>query len=1221
MIRKNIRRSLCMAPLLLIMLLVISDCKQQSSVWYGQTPYYSSFREIPGVTPDEIRIIEGFQLQKRSFIYGMNPGTEAFEEDGEVKGFSALLCLWLSDLLGITFRPALYEWGALISALESGEVSFTGELAASDERRLSYYMTEPVADRTIKYIQMAGSIPLSDLTNYKKPCFAFLAGASTDSDVSSLVRYAFEKIYCDNYEQAYDLLKAGLADAFFDDSSVEAVFDSFHDVAFGDFFPMIKIPISISTHDPSLMPIISVIQKLLENGGINRLHEFYREGFNEYRKHKLFFMLNEEEKSFISSNPVIPVAAEYYNYPVSFYNVHESEWQGIAQDVLHEVSSLTGLSFSIVNDEKSEWPVLLNMLETGRASIITELLPSVDREGRFLWSKTENLTDYYALLSKTETPNITVNEVLNMRVGLPRDTVYAELFKRWFPNHSNTVEYYSSDASFIALDKGEIDMVISSQRRLLALLNYYEFSGYKENLIFDLAAESRFGFNKDSSLLCSIIDKAQSLIDVKTIAGQWMHKTYDYKVKVAEAQRPWFIGVVVLLLCVLMLVTVLLFRKLRESTLLSKQVEERTHELALQTSALTAMFNSIPDLVFCKDLNLRYTRCNKSMAQHLCISEEELIGKSESECLHVSNDATEKSYEIDKKVLGEGKTFAYEEFVSFPDNTKLLFETIKAPLMKNDEVIGLFGVSRDITLRKTAEEAALEASRAKSTFLANMSHEIRTPMNAIIGMTNIGKSASDVERKDYCLSRIEDASQHLLGVINNILDMSKIEANKFELSSSGFCFERMLQRVVNVINFRVEEKHQTLKVYVDRDIPESLIGDDQRLAQVITNLVGNAVKFTPEKGTIRIGTYYMGEEDGVCTLKITVTDSGIGISSEQQGRLFNSFQQADANTSHKFGGTGLGLAISKSIVELMGGSIWIESELGKGATFAFTVRLKAGEEKAPRLSAHGVNWGNVRILAVDDDNDTLALFLKIVRGVGARCDTAVNGEDALDLVNRNGSYNIYFIDWRLPGMDGIALAAAIKAKTPDPGQIRMVMFSAAAWSSIEDDAKKAGVDKFLSKPLFPSNIMDCINDCLGVDQTQIDEAAMEPEIFFPDRRILLAEDVEVNREIVLALLEPTQINIDCAENGAQAVRMFMNAPDIYDVIFMDVQMPEMDGYEATRSIRALDIQRAKTIPIIAMTANVFREDIEKCLASGMNSHVGKPLDIGEVMKKLRTYMP
>jgi len=562
------------------------------------------------------------------------------------------------------------------------------------------------------------------------------------------------------------------------------------------------------------------------------------------------------------------------------------------------------------------------------------------------------------------------------------------------------------------------------------------------------------------------------------------------------------------------------------------------------------------------------------------------------------------------------KTFSEGSQEWFAEVNGKNFQARTSPVYgENGEVTDIVGCINDLTeliMLKDQLEVALEkaedANKAKSTFLSNMSHEIRTPMNAIIGMTSIGKDAKENGKKDYCFDKIDVASRHLLGVINDILDLSKIEAGKFELSPSQITLEKILQRVVTVNKYRIDEKKQNFMLHLDTAIPKILI-DDQRLTQVITNLLSNAVKFTPESGEISIDTRLVSETDGICTVEVRVKDSGIGISPEQQSKLFQSFQQAETSTAKKFGGTGLGLAISKNIVEMMDGEIWIESELGRGATFAFTVKAQKVSEKRSLP-----DWRNIRILAVDDDSSTLEYMEEILRSLGAACDVARSGEEALLMVEQGKDYTVYFVDQCMPGMSGTELTAVLKERN---SKSAVVLMSAVELGVLNCEIGKFGVDKFITKPLFPSTVADAINELIGIKDEEVQEDVADE---FSGHCILIAEDVEINREIVMALLEATLVEIHCAEDGVEAVQMFRENPNKYEMIFMDVQMPNMNGYEATQTIRELDADRAKDIPIIAMTANVFKEDIEKCLASGMNGHVGKPLNLDEILTVLREYL-
>ena len=597
--------------------LIMLSCGNHAEIQpIDELPKYSSFREIPGVTQEEIHAIETLQKKKTHFIYGMNESTEAFYgQNDEIKGFAPLFCEYLSHLLGIPFKPAIYEWGDLIAGLENGSIDFTGELTATEERRKTYFMTNSIAERSIKYFQLENSLPFAEIAKSRPLRYAFLDGATTVNDISPFIDKKIEISFVSEHKDIHDMLKSGRIDAFFEESPAEAVFDAYDDVVAKDFLPLIYNPVSMSTQNPELEPVISVVQKIVQGEGLRHLTEIHSKGYVEYMKHKLFeYRLNDEEREYIRTHPVVFFAAEYDNYPMSFYNTHENQWQGIFFDVLKDMEMLTGISFKRINDRHKEWPELLKMLEEGKVSIISELIPSKDRRERFLWPKHSLLQDKYALISKEGLRDVSINEVLHMKIGLFRGTAHEELFKTWFPNHHNTVEYDNSNAAFVALEHDEIEMVMANQNMLLILTNYMELPGYKINILFDRSFESFLGLNKNEALLCSIIDKVLEQMDVQKISGRWMHKTYDYRVKVAQSRLPWLVGVSVLLLSVIVLLLVLYHKNLSEERRLEKLVRERTAEIdeqrkQLERMSMTDQLTNIPNRRnFDNQLNMEWRR-------------------------------------------------------------------------------------------------------------------------------------------------------------------------------------------------------------------------------------------------------------------------------------------------------------------------------------------------------------------------------------------------------------------------------------------------------------------------------------------------------------------------------------------------------------------------------------------------------------------------------------
>ncbi len=516
---------------------------------------------------------------------------------------------------------------------------------------------------------------------------------------------------------------------------------------------------------------------------------------------------------------------------------------------------------------------------------------------------------------------------------------------------------------------------------------------------------------------------------------------------------------------------------------------------------------------------------------------------------------------------------------------------------------------------RMALEAANQANLAKTAFLSSMSHEIRTPMNAIIGLDNIALSEPDLpDSTREHLEKIGGSARHLLALINDILDMSRIESGRMTIRKEEFSFAEMLEQINTMMESQCQDRGLTYQCHLRGRIGEYYIGDDMRLKQVIINILGNAVKFTPEGGSVTFTVENVSEFEGQTGFKFVMSDTGIGMESAFLPRIFDAFSQEDGSRTNKYGSTGLGMAITKNIVALMNGDINVESEKGKGTTFTVSLTLKNGADRGG--SQRHVNPNELRALVVDDDPVDLE-HAKIVLGEsGIPADVCKSGEEALEMIRlkaaRKEDYNLMFIDWKMPGEDGVEITRKIRQLVAKNSAV--IVLTAYNWEEIEDEAMKAGVDAFLAKPLFASTVLGSYERIMAEHRRQKVEFDISN---LKGKRILVAEDMVINAQIMQRMLKMKGMESVIAENGQIAVDTFAGSEEgMFAAILMDVRMPVMDGLEATMEIRKLDHPQAKTIPIIAMTANAFDEDVQKSLQAGMNAHLSKPVETDKMYRTL-----
>jgi len=669
--------------------------------------------------------------------------------------------------------------------------------------------------------------------------------------------------------------------------------------------------------------------------------------------------------------------------------------------------------------------------------------------------------------------------------------------------------------------------------------------------------------------------------------------------------------------------------ELKREIAVRKRAEE---DLAYERFLLTTLLEYAPDFVYFKDAESRFIRLSRGLANYYGLGDpSEAIGKSDFDFYDAQQ---ANQYRADEQeVMRTGTPVVdKEEEQLWPDWRLTWLWTSKVPLYSAEgEVIGTFGISRDITHRKqievqlqAAKEAAETANRAKSDFLANMSHEIRTPMNAIIGMTEL---VLDTEltpsQRDY-LKMVRESGDALLSLINDILDFSKIEAGKLDLDCAAFDVRESLGDTLKFLALRAHTKGLELACRIQPEVPDRLVGDVGRLRQIVVNLVGNAIKFT-DAGEVVLHVDRQSQSDDEVVVHFAVADTGIGIPEEKQTSIFNAFEQADSSTTRRFAGTGLGLAISSRLVSFMEGKIWVESEVGRGSTFHFTARFGLGSSEAAGVAPVDPRMiRGTRVLAVDDNATNRLILEEMLRNWGMKPTAVASVSEALPLLDQaykfGEPYALILTDANMPDVDGFALVEQVKQNVKLGSTIIMMLTSGDRPGDIAR-CEQLGVAAYLLKPIKQSELFDAIVLALGITAVE-DEVSQKRPADQPSRicplQILLAEDSFVNQKLAVGLLEKYGHTVVVANHGREAIAAVQSRE--FDLILMDVEMPEMDGFEATAAIRAWENETGTHIPIVAMTAHAMKGDRERRLEAGMDDYVAKPIRAKQLFDTIETVL-
>ena len=1175
----------CALFLCLFILAALAACSGNNGVHYGpraSEPPFATFRDVPGITPAEIAAIEELQRSHDYFEYGMILTTEAFIGlDGEVSGYSALLCEWLTEFFGIPFVPRVLSPIELFARLNSGDLDFSGNLTPTPERMRMYHMTDPIAERQYVTVRVKGSPPFSEILPERPLRYIFIENTPMIDFVSAVAEPgSFEPIFASNDMEARRMLQRGEADAYITTSVAGVFFVEFEDIVVEDFFPLLFNAVSMATANPALEPIISVMRRAQDNGVMPYLNYLYHRGNDSFRRHAVNSLLTDEERSFIWYNPSVPIAAFNASYPLSFWNAREGEWQGIFFDVMEEVSALTGLHFRIVHDEYLERSTANQMLARGEVRLIPGVIWSRELDDRFLWSEHLLLDDHFALISKSYFPQITINEIIHVSVGVARDSPHAQMFNRWFPNHRNVVAFDGINDALDALTLGQVDVVMSEQRRVLQLTHLQEQPDYKVNMVFNEPLDMRITFAHDAEMLHAIVDKALRMVDIEGTVLSWTQRTYDFRARMMEARLPWLIGAIVLAMLILVLSLVFIVRNRNMARRINRQkksIEDALVKLHLAMRAGKiymwdmeidaknpldpdnhANWDDIRPLVG-YDNEAEFPNKVGSLVTAMHPEDTQRVtGAFMSHIMDTSgNTPYNIEYRVTKKDGGQITVHATCETVRDEHGN---------PLRVAGTVIDISDTKALINDLEAAKAQSEMANRAKSEFLSHISHEIRTPMNAVLGTAEIQlQKETHSPETEEAFGTIYGSGNLLLNIINDILDLSKIEAGKLEIIPRQYDIPSLIYDTMQLNLLRYDSKPINFDLTISERTPLDFFGDELRIKQILNNIISNAFKYT-DGGRIELSVSAeiegksMNRPAGTrtpCTLILQVSDTGQGMTDEQIEKLFEEYTRFNLDANRTIVGTGLGMHITKRLVDAMHGEIIVKSEYGVGSVFIvripqmFIGTAVCGPEMAEQLCVSRFRstfkprqsqviteympYGSV--LIVDDVESNLYVAKGMMLPYGLKIETAVSGFEAIDKVKKGSTYDIIFMDHMMPKMNGLEATEKLREMGYDKP---IVALTANAVMGSSEMFLTNGFDGYISKPIDLRELNNSLNrlirdkqppeviEAVRQEAVQRKKAAESPNALLSDK-IVAATLRDIESAVIVLKDILTALN---ANNGA-----------------------------------------------------------------------------------------